>query len=142
MTDAHPTPAWGTTLAWAHALLFLALAAACYLAPQAVFGDAAWQPLARLAMGLLAATLAALGVVLIGAVRSGLPRTLRLALLAALVVDVQAPVLLSLHPAALEYLERDVGVPWFSASLACIVLVAVTVMGVSSLRAQQGVDAV
>jgi hypothetical protein len=141
MNDEHTTPAWGTTLAWAHALLFLALAAACYLAPQAVFGDAAWQPLARLAVGLLAATLVALAVVLIGAARSGLPGTLRLALLAALVVDVQVPVLLSLHPAALEYLERDIGVPWYSASLACIALVAVTVLGVSSLRAQPRVDA-
>ena len=134
MTDPRKTPGWETTLAWAHALLFLALAASCYLVPQAVFGDAAWQPLARLAVGLLAATLVALGVVLIGAVRSGDPRTLRLALLAALVVDVQVPVLLSLHPASLEYLERDIGVPWFSASLACIVLAALTVVGLSSAR--------
>ena len=141
MTDERTTSGWGPTLAWVHALLFLAAAASCYLAPQAVFGDAAWQPLARLAVGLLAATLVALAVVLIGAARSGASRTVRLALLAALLVDVQVPVLLSLHPASLEYLERDVGVPWFSASLACIVLVAVTVMGVSSLRAQQGVDA-
>ena len=138
MSEAHRGPTWPKALAWAHAILFMAFAGECYLAPQAVFGDAAWQPLARLAVGLLAATLAALAVVLVGAARSGPPRTLRLALFAALVVDVQVPVLLSLHPAALEYLERDIGAPWFSASLACILLVALTVLGVSSLRAQPG----
>ena len=141
MTESHRGPTWPKTLAWAHAILFLAFAGACYLAPQVTFGDAAWQPLARLAVGLLAATLVSLAVVLIGAVRSGPPRTLRLALFAALAVDVQVPVLLSLHPAVFDYLEREIGLPWFLVSLTLFGLVAVTVVSLSSLRAAGGVDA-
>jgi hypothetical protein len=124
--------AWPATVAWAHALLFLAFAIACYLAPQSVFGDAAWQPLARLAVGLLAAALLALAVVLIGALRSASPRALRLALYAVLVVDVQVPVLLSLRPAVFEYLERDLGIPWLLVPLAFVGLVGVTVAGLPS----------
>ena len=127
-TTGHPSrPAWPAAVAWAHALLFLAFAIACYLVPQSVFGDAAWLPLARLAVGLLAAALVALAALLIGAVRSASTRALRWALLAVLVVDVQVPVLLSLHPAAFDYLERDLGIPWPLVPLAFVGLVAVTV---------------
>ena len=126
----HPTGlAWPAAVAWAHALLFLAFAVASYVAPESVFGDAVWQPLARLAVGLLAAVLVALAVVLIGAVRSASPRALRRALVAVLVVDVQVPVLLSLHPAGLEFIERELGIPWFLLPFAFVGLVAVTIAG-------------
>jgi len=138
VTESPRTPAWPRALAWAHAILFLAFAAACYVAPERVFGDAAWQPLARLAVGLVAATLVALGVVLIGAMRSGAPGMLRLALVATLVVDLQVPVLLSLHPAVFDYLEREIGLPWPLLPLAFVGLVAVTVVGQSFLSPHIG----
>ena len=121
MTEPLRTSGWAPTLAWIHAAVFLAVAAGCYLAPQALFGDAAWLQMPRLAVGLVAAALVALAVVLLGAVRSRDPRTLRLALLGALVLDAQVPVLLSLHPVVFEFLGRDVGLPWFAVSLAVIV---------------------
>src|SRR6478609_1902407 len=43
------------SLAWLHAGLFSAIALACYVSPETVFGDSAWLPLARLAVLLLAA---------------------------------------------------------------------------------------
>ena len=138
-TNGHPSrPAWPAAVAWAHALLFLAFAIACYLVPQSVFGDAAWQPLARLAVGLLAAALVALAALLIGAVRSASPRALRWALLAVLVVDVQVPLLLSLHPAGLEYIDRDLGIPWPLVPLAFVGLVAVTVASLPPGEAAAG----
>jgi hypothetical protein len=141
-TNGHPgRPPWPAAAAWAHAVLFLVFAIACYLAPQSVFGDAAWQPLPRLAVGLLAAALLALAVVLIGALRSASPRALRRALLAVLVVDVQVPVLLSLHPAGLEYIERDVGIPWPVAPLLFVALVAVTIAGLPAAGEEAAADA-
>ena len=134
MTEKSPLSGWAAALAWLHAAIFLAVAALCYLAPEALFGDAAWLQMTRLAVGLLAAALVSLSVVLIGTVRSGSHLPLRLALWATLVFDVQAPILLSLHPVVFEYVERDLGIPWFLPSLALVALVSVTVLGLSTLR--------
>jgi hypothetical protein len=74
-----------------HGFMFGAIALVCYAAPEIVFGNAAWLQLPRLAVLLLAAALVALTSVLIGAARSGTSQQVRLALLAALVLDLQVP---------------------------------------------------
>jgi hypothetical protein len=116
-----------TNLAWAHALLFGAIALSCYVSPETVFGDGAWLPLPRLAVLAFAAALVAVSLVLVGSARSGSPSALKLALLAALALDVQLPIAIFSQTAALEHLEFDLGIPWFVVPLVFVVLVAVTV---------------
>jgi hypothetical protein len=116
-----------TNLAWAHAVLFGAIAVSCYLSPETVFGDGAWLPLPRLAVLAFAAALVAVVTVLVGSARSGLPSALKLALLAALAVDVQLPIGIFSQTAALEYLEFDLGIPWFVVPLVFVALAGATV---------------
>jgi hypothetical protein len=115
------------TLVTVHAYLFGAIAVACYAAPEVVFGNAAWLQLPRLAVLLLAAALVALTIVLIGAVRSGTPQQVWLALLAALVLDLQVPIMILSQPASVEHFEADLGIPWFIVPLVFLALIGVTV---------------
>jgi hypothetical protein len=79
-------------LAWAHALVFGALGVVCYVSPETAFGDGAYLPLPRLAVLAFAAALLAVVILLIGSARSGAQSALKLALLAALALDVQLPI--------------------------------------------------
>ncbi len=117
---------WATNLSWGHAGLFAAIALACYLSPETVFGSSAWLPMPRLAVLLFAAALTASAVVLIGSARSGSARQTRLALLAALALDAQVPVLALSQPASVEYFESGLGIPWFVVPLAFIVIAGLT----------------
>jgi hypothetical protein len=126
-----------TNLAWAHAVLFGAMALSCYLSPETVFGDGAWLPLPRLAVLAFAAALVAVVIVLIGSARLGSPSALKLALLAALALDVQLPIAIFSQTAALEYLEFDLGIPWFVVPLVFVVLAGATVPCLARLRSEQ-----
>ena len=121
-------------LAWAHALVFGALAFVCYVSPETAFGDGAYLPLPRLAVLAFAAVLVALVLVLIVSARSGTVRELKVALLAALVLDAQAPILMLSQTASLEYLEANLGIPWFVVPLLFVVLAGTTVHCLSRLR--------
>lgn len=121
------------TLTWLHAGIFAAIAAACYVAPETAFGEAAWLPLARLAVLLLGAALLAVVVLLAGAALGGNPRQIRQALLAALIIDVQVPVLLLAQPASVEYWHRDLGIQWFAIPSAFLLLVGVCAYAVLAL---------
>ena len=123
-----------TNLAWAHAVLFGAIAISCYLSPETVFGDGAWLPLPRLAVLAFAAALVAVALVLVGSARSRSPSALTLALLAALALDVQLPIAIFSQTAALEHLEFDLGIPWFVVPLVFVVLVGMTVHCLLRLR--------
>jgi hypothetical protein len=123
-----------TNLAWAHAVVFGAIAVSCYLSPETVFGDGAWLPLPRLAVLAFAAALVAVVIVLVGSARSGSQRALELALLAVLALDVQLPIAIFSQTAALEHLEFDLGIPWFLVPLVFVVLVGVTVHCLLGLR--------
>jgi hypothetical protein len=123
-----------TNLAWAHAVVFGAIAVSCYLSPETVFGDGAWLPLPRLAVLAFAAALVAVVVVLVGSARSGSPSALKLALLAALALDVQLPIAIFSQTAALEHLELDLGIPWFVVPLTFVVLVGATAHCLLRLR--------
>jgi hypothetical protein len=114
-------------LAWAHAVVFSVIALACYVSPETVFGEAAWLPLARLAVLLFAAALVSAAIVLIGSAWSGTLRQISLALLAGLVLDVQIPILLFSQPASMEYLHSELGIPWFVVPSSFFVIVGVTV---------------
>jgi hypothetical protein len=114
-------------LIWVHVLVFGSIALACYIAPETPFGESAWLPLARLAVYLFAASLAALIVFLVGGALSGSRRQAALALLAALVLDVQIPILAFSQPASLEYLHARVGIPWFVVPVVFLTLVGMTV---------------
>jgi hypothetical protein len=130
------------TLTWLHALLYVTIAAACYVAPEVPFGDAAWLPLARLAVLMLAAVLVALAVVLIGATLSANTRQVRTALFAALVIDVQVPVLLLAHPASVEYWHRDLGIRWLMIPNVFLILIGVCAYTVLALGRRPKVEAV
>jgi hypothetical protein len=123
-----------TNLAWVHAALFGALAAACYVSPETVFGDSAWLPLPRLAVLVFAAALTAVTLVLIGSARSGSARELKGALLAALVLDAQLPIAIFAQTASLEHYEAGLGIPWFAVPLVFVVLTGVTVHRLLRLR--------
>jgi hypothetical protein len=123
-----------TNLAWVHAVLFGAIAVSCYLSPETVFGDGAWLPLPRLAVLAFAAALVAVVIVLVGSVRSGSPSALKLALLAALALNVQLPIAIFAQTAALEHLEFDLGIPWFVLPLVFVVLAGATVHCLLQLR--------
>lgn len=121
-------------LAWAHALVFGALALVCYVSPQTAFGDGAYLPLPRLAVLAFAAVLVALVLVLIASARSCTARELKVALLAALVLDAQAPILMFSQTASLEFVEADLGIPWFVVPLVFVVLSGTTVHCLARLR--------
>ena len=140
--DHNRASRWATKLAWVHAILFGAIALACYLSPETAFGETAWLPLARLAALLFAAALTALAVVLVGSARAGNLEHVKLALLAALVLDVQIPILVFALPASVEYLHSRVGIPWFVVPLTFLILVGVTVHGFLGLRRSSAVAAI
>jgi hypothetical protein len=123
-----------TNLVWAHAVLFGAIAVSCYLSPETVFGDGAWLPLPRLAVLAFAAALVAVALVLVGSARSGSPSALKLALLAALALDVQLPIAIFSQTASLEHLEFDLGIPWFVVLFVFVVLAGSTVHCLLRLR--------
>ncbi len=126
-------------LVWLHAALFAAVAAACYASPETVFGAAAWLPLARLAVLLLAAAMATAAVLFVGGASSASRAQIGAALLAALAFDVQAPVLMFARPASLEYLERELAVRWWAVPQVFLLLVAVTTFTVVS-ETKKGTD--
>jgi hypothetical protein len=127
MTTARPTSRWPSALAWAHAVLFGAIALACYVSPETLFGASAWLQLPRVAVQFLGAALVACTVVLVGSARSESPQHIRLVLLAAVVVDAQVPILSFSQPAALEHFGSGLGVPWFIVPLLFTAMVGVTV---------------
>jgi len=127
MTTNHRAGPVVTYFAWGHAALFGAIALACYVSPETVFGPSAWLPLPRLAVLLFAAALIACAIVLAGSARAGSASQIRLALLAAVVLDAQVPVLAFSQPASLEHLEHDLGIPWFLVPGLFAVIVALTV---------------
>lgn len=114
-------------LVWLHAFVFGSIAVACYVTPETTFGDSAWLPLARLAVLLLAAALSAIAIVLVGSIWSGDGRQTALALLAALALDVQVPILAFSQPASLEYLHTGLGIPWFVVPAVFVTMVGMTV---------------
>jgi hypothetical protein len=126
VTTENAASPWTTTLAWTHAVLFGAIALACYASPETVFGTSAWLQMPRFAVQLFAAALAAFTILLIGSARAGSPAQLRLALLAAVVIDVQVPILSFSQPAALEHFESGLGIPWFIVPLLFAVMVGLT----------------
>lgn len=121
-------------LTWLHAVLFGVIAVACYVAPEVWFGDAAWLPLARLAMVLFAAALVALTIVFAGVAASGSARQVSLALLAAAVFDAQVPFWMFSLPASLEYLDRNLGIPWWVIPLSFQMAVGATLYIVLGMR--------
>ena len=127
MTTDHRAGPAATYFAWGHAALFGAIALGCYVSPETVFGSSAWLPLPRLAVLLLAAALIACAIMLAGSARTGSARQIRLALLAAVVLDAQVPVLAFSQPASLEHVELDLGVPWFVIPGLFALIVALTV---------------
>jgi hypothetical protein len=135
-----PARLHASRLAWAHAVLFSALALACYVSPETVFGDGAYLPLPRLAVLAFAAVLVALVLVLIGSARSGTVRELKVALLAALVLDAQVPILMFSQTASLEHLEANLGIPWFVVPLLFVVLVGTTVHRLLRLRRESALQ--
>ena len=126
MTIENRASRWATTLTWVHAGLFGAIALACYSSPETVFGTSAWMQMPRVAVQLFAAALAACTIVLIGSARAGSRPQVRLALLAAVVIDVQVPILAFSHPAALEHFEHGLGIPWFLVPVLFVVIVGLT----------------
>jgi hypothetical protein len=138
MTSVDRIPHWISAVGWAHAGCLAALGVGCHVAPQALFGDSAWIPMARFAVGLLGAALLALAFFLVLALRAAYAPTVRLALLAAVVFDVQAPILLSLHPASYDFLATDIGIPWMLVPLVVIFGLAVPlVVALSSLNTRR-----
>lgn len=119
---------------WTHAVVFGVVALACYASPETVFSGSAWLPLARLAVLVFAAALVALVVVLIGAARSKSLRELKVALLAALALDAQVPIMMFSQTASLEYFDADLGIPWFLVPLTFLVMVGATVHCFLKLR--------
>ena len=107
--------------------MFGAIALACYVSPETVFGTSAWLPLPRLAVLLFAAALTASAIVLAGSASGGSARQIRLALLAAVVLDAQVPVLAFSQPASLEHFEHDLGIPWFVVPGLFVAIVVLTV---------------
>jgi hypothetical protein len=122
------------TLVWAHAVLFGLIALVCYLSPETAIGDSGWLPLARLAVLMFGAALSALVILLVGSVRSGEPRQIKRALLAALVFDLQFPIFIGSQPAWFDYQEADVGMPPFLVWIVFVGLVGVTVYGLRTLQ--------
>ncbi len=118
---------WARNLAWGHAGLFGAIALACYASPETMFGTSAYLPLARLAVLLFAAALTATTILLIGIAKSGSAPQIRLALLSAVVLDAQVPILAFSQPASLEHLEQGLGIPWFIVPTMFLVIVSLTV---------------
>ena len=80
------------------------------------------------------AALSALVILLVGSVRSGEPRQIKRALLAALVFDLQFPIFIGSQPAWFDYQEADVGMPPFLIWIVFVVLVGVTVYGLRTLQ--------
>jgi hypothetical protein len=129
------TPSWIGAIVWVHAGCFALLGIGCHVAPQAIFGQSAWIPMARLTAALLAAALLAIAVFLVMAVRAAGRSTLRLALLTALAFDVQVPIVLSLHPAVFEFLHVDRGIPAMLVPLAVVFGLAVpAILALSALK--------
>jgi len=124
--DAH-TGSGSTTLAWMHAGLFSAIAFLCYVSPETVFGTSVWLQVPRLAAQLFGAALVACAIILAGCARSGSLPHVRLALLAAIVIDAQVPILSFSQPAILEHFDHNLGIPWFVVPLFFAVMVGVTV---------------
>ena len=118
---------WARNLAWGHAGLFGAIALACYASPETMFGTSAYLPLPRLAVLLFAAALTATAILLIGSAKSDSAPQIRLALLAAVVLDAQVPILAFSQPASLEHLEQGLGIPWFIVPTLFLVIVSLTV---------------
>ena len=127
MTIDHRAERRARLLAWAHGLLFGVIALTCYISPETAFGDPAWIPLARLAVLLFAAALMATAIVLIGSARSGRLPQIKLALVAAVFIDAQIPILIFSQPGSLDYVDADLGIPWFVIPLSFIVIVGITV---------------
>ena len=127
MTTDNRASRWATTVTWVHAGLFGAIALACYSSPETVFGTSAWLQMPRLAVQLFAAALAACTMVLIGSARAGSRSQVRLALLAAVVIDAQVAILAFSHPAALEHFKHGLGIPWFLVPVLFVVIVGLTV---------------
>jgi hypothetical protein len=138
MTANDRASRWATKLAWVHAFLFGVIALGC----ETAFGDTAWLPLARLAVLLFAAALTALVIVLVGSARSGNLQHVKLALLAALALDVQVPMFVVSLPASVEYLHSKVGIPWFVVPLTFLILVGTTVHCFLRLRQSGAVSAI
>jgi hypothetical protein len=118
---------WARNLAWGHAGLFGAIALACYASPETMFGTSAYLPLPRLAVLLFAAALMTTAILLIGSAKSGSAPQIRLALLAAVILDAQVPILAFSQPASLEHLEQGLGIPWFIVPTLFLVIVSFTV---------------
>lgn len=121
-------------LLWVHAGLFAVIAVASYVSPQTVFGESAWLPLSRLAVLLFAAVLLTMAVIMGGNALLDSPRQVRLAVFAALAIDVQVPILMFSQPASLEYLESGLGIPWFLVPLTFLVMVGLTVRCLLGMR--------
>jgi hypothetical protein len=92
-----------------------------------MFGTSAYLPLPRLAVLLFAAALTSNTILLIGSARSGSSPQIRLALLAAVVLDAQVPILAFSQPGSLEHLEQGLGIPWFIVPTMFLVIVSLTV---------------
>jgi hypothetical protein len=118
---------WARTLVSGHAILFGAIALACYASPETMFGTSAYLPLPRLAVLLFAAALTANAILLVGSAWSGSAAQSRLGLLAAVVLDAQVPILAFSQPASLEHLEQGLGMPWFIVPTLFLLIVSLTV---------------
>jgi hypothetical protein len=75
----------------------------------------------------------AVAMMLASAALSGNPRQVRVGLLAALVIDVQAPILLLAHPAAIEYWDHDFGIHWIVVPHVFLILFGVCAYAVLAL---------
>jgi hypothetical protein len=137
VSSIHRAGAFGIALTRLHAVAFLAIASVCLIAPEVTFGDAGWLQLPRLAIQSFAAALLSLSLVMIGAAHSGNAREISRALLAALLFDAQAPLLLMSQPGALEYMDRELGVFWGTLPLSFAIAVGVTLYTLLRLRSQR-----
>jgi len=122
------TPSWISGILAGHGLVAFAMALVCYLSPEGLFGDTAWLPFGRFAAALLGAALITLGCLWWGAARAGEGSIAKLALFGALVFDVQLPILMGLHPAFLEHLDKQTSIAWFLVPLGIIFLGSVPVI--------------
>lgn len=122
-----------------HAMVCVAVAAACYLAPETLFGAASALPLAAFAIDLLGASLLVIAVLLVLSIVGRERRQLCGALVGVLLLDVQVPIAFNLNPASLEYLEKNTGISWFLVSILLPPFAGVMTLVIARVRSSSDV---
>lgn len=120
MNEPPSLPSWIPAFMRVHAVLMLLFAGGLYVVPSKVFGESARAPADRFAHSLLAATMVALAVAIIGAADGKRREFLQVGLFGALVLDVQIPFLMTVHPDSLGMFSDAFGAAWLLIPLGVI----------------------